>query len=92
MLARLTADAEANIIVAEHRKFTKGDGLMQRKTITSQRLIVIFVIGCLLLNYPLVSIVNQSRLLAGIPLLFLFIFGVWLLLILLTAIVLRRKE
>ena len=65
---------------------------MQRNTFTSQRLIVIFVIGCLLLNYPLVSIVNQSRLLAGIPLLFLFIFGVWLLLILLTAIVLRRKE
>ena len=65
---------------------------MQRKTITSQRLIVIFVIGCLLLNYPLVSIVNKSRLLAGIPLLFIFIFGVWLLLILLTAIVLRQKE
>lgn len=64
---------------------------MKRKTITSQQLILIFVVGCLLLNYPLLSIFSHARLLAGIPVLFLYVFTVWLLLLLLTAIVLRKK-
>ncbi len=65
---------------------------MKRRTITSQRLILIFIGGCLLLNYPLLSIFNRSRLIAGIPVLFFYVFAAWLLLILLTALVLRRKN
>lgn len=64
---------------------------MNRRSITSQRLILIFVIGCLLLNYPLLSIFNRSQLVGGVPILFLYVFAAWLLLIGLTAFVLRRK-
>lgn len=64
---------------------------MKRRTLTSQRLILIFVGGCLLLNYPLLSIMNREKLIAGIPLLFIYVFAIWLWLIVLTALVLRRK-
>lgn len=65
---------------------------MKRKNITSQRLILILIGGCLLLNYPLLSIFSRSQLMAGIPLLFFYVFATWLLLILLTALVLRKGK
>ncbi len=61
---------------------------MKRKNITSQRLILIFIGGCLLLNYPLLSIFSRSQLMAGIPLLFFYVFATWLLLIFLSWLVL----
>ena len=61
---------------------------MKRKYISSQRLILIFIGGCLLLNYPLLSIFSRSQLMAGIPLLFFYVFASWLLLIFLSWLVL----
>jgi hypothetical protein len=37
------------------------------------------VLAFLLLNYPLLHIVNRDLLVAGMPLLSLYVFGVWLL-------------
>ena len=44
-------------------------------------LIVLFVAGVLLFNYPLLGLVNSAVLLAGIPVLYFYLFAVWLLLI-----------
>jgi hypothetical protein len=42
-----------------------------------QRLIAFFVLFLLLFNYPLISLVNQPLLVGGIPLLYLYLFGTW---------------
>ncbi|MEM6842742.1 MAG: hypothetical protein AAF944_22430 [Bacteroidota bacterium] len=44
-------------------------------------LLLIFAIFLLLLQFPLLSIANQAALVAGIPQFYLYIFGVWSLMI-----------
>lgn len=51
-------------------------------------LIVLFVAGLLLFNYPLLGLVNIATLLLGVPGLYFYLFAVWLLLIAATAVVL----
>lgn len=45
------------------------------------RLVALFLLGIVLLNYPLLSLFNIPRLICGIPLLYGYIFVVWALLI-----------
>ena len=55
-----------------------------------QRLLALFILFLLLFNYPLISTVNRPVLAGGIPLLYLYLFGTWLLMILLLAWVVKR--
>ncbi|HKX30531.1 MAG TPA: hypothetical protein VJ302_22765 [Blastocatellia bacterium] len=57
----------------------------------TQRLVGLFLLGCLLLNYPLLSLVNRARAVMGIPIMYLWLFAVWGLLIALMAIVVERS-
>ncbi len=41
------------------------------------RLIAVFFLGVLLLTYPILTLFDHSILLFGIPLLFLYLFSVW---------------
>ena len=41
------------------------------------KLIIIFIITLLLLNYPLISLVDKKMLIVGIPSLYLYLFLVW---------------
>lgn len=50
-----------------------------------QRLLALFMLFLLLFNYPLLSTANWPVLAWGIPLLYLYLFGVWLLMIILLA-------
>jgi hypothetical protein len=50
------------------------------------RLVALFLLGCVLLNYPILSLVNLKIQIFGLPLLYVYIFGVWCLLISLTAL------
>ena len=43
--------------------------------------LVALLAGLLLLSYPLVNVPNRPVLAAGIPLLYLYLFGLWLVLI-----------
>jgi hypothetical protein len=52
----------------------------------NKRLVALFLLGCVLLNYPILSLVNLKILIFGLPLLYVYIFGVWCLLISLTAL------
>ena len=65
---------------------------MQRPGIHGQRLIAVFLLGCLLLNYPLLSIFNIDYRVLGIPLLYVYVFFSWGLLITLTALVVARSD
>lgn len=51
-----------------------------------ERLVALVVLGALALNYPLVALFSHVKLLLGIPLLYLYLFVVWLALIALIAL------
>ena len=58
----------------------------------NKRLISLFFLGFLLLNYPILSLFNVKTLVLGIPLLCLYLFSVWSALILLISIATRRPR
>ena len=57
-----------------------------------ERLIGLFLLGVILFNYPLLSLFNQSLEVAGIPVLYTYIFIVWGLLIAAFAIVIEKSR
>ena len=59
---------------------------MTRDSKKNKRLVALFLLGCVLLNYPILSLVNLNILIFGLPLLYVYLFGVWCLLIGLTAL------
>ena len=56
------------------------------------RLIALFLLGVLLLMPPMMAIFNVERLVLGIPLLYLYLFVAWILLVCLVALVLRPRR
>ena len=65
---------------------------MQEHERRGQRLIALFALGCVLFNYPVLSLFSKPGVLFGIPLLYFYLFSVWALLIALTAWVIERSE
>lgn len=63
---------------------------MKRSGTTGPRLAAIFMMGCILLNYPILSLFGGRGEIAGIPLLYAYAFGAWSLLIGLMALVIER--
>jgi len=59
---------------------------MTRDSKINKRLVALFLLGCVLLNFPILSLVNLEVLIFGLPLMYVYIFGVWCLLISLTAL------
>jgi hypothetical protein len=55
----------------------------------SRRLFGLFLLGFILFNYPILSIFNLETFLFGIPMLYLYVFSVWMLLIILIVFVTR---
>jgi len=58
----------------------------------SKRLVALFLFGFVLLNYPILSLLNLNITVFGLPLLYIYIFGVWGLLIFLSALVMSRSK
>jgi hypothetical protein len=44
-------------------------------------LLALFVVGVLVFNYPLIDLFDRPLLVLGIPLLYLYLYGIWLALI-----------
>jgi hypothetical protein len=42
-----------------------------------ERAILLFLVGALLINFPILAVFNQSVTFVGIPVLYLYLFGVW---------------
>ena len=64
---------------------------MNRPSIKGPRLVALFLLGLLLLNYPLLHLFERSGEVLGIPLLYAYVFAVWGLLIALMALVLEKR-
>jgi hypothetical protein len=58
----------------------------------NKRLVALFLFGFVLLNYPILSLVNLNVFVFGLPLQFIYIFGIWGLLILLSALATMRPS
>lgn len=56
-----------------------------------QQLLGIFLLGILLFNFPLIALFNVSATVFGLPVLYVYIFCVWLALIGLTYLVIERS-
>jgi len=65
---------------------------MQRRNLSGQRLVMLFMAGCLLFNYPLLSLFDRARQLFDAPLVFVYLFGAWAALIALMAWVVERPD
>lgn len=57
-----------------------------------QRLAALFLLGCLLFNYPLLQLFARDGTVLGIPLLYCYVFGAWAALIGLMALAAERRE
>ncbi len=64
---------------------------MNKPYIKTQRLAALFALGAVLFNYPLLALFNRAVVVAGVPLLFLYVFLAWALLIALLALVVEKK-
>ncbi len=63
---------------------------MDEHKLKGQQLIALFLAGCLLFNYPLLALFSQDGLIWGIPLLYVYIFATWAVLIGLLAVIIER--
>ena len=57
-----------------------------------QRLAVVFVVGLLVFNYPLMSLASTDTTLFGIPVLYLYLFGSWALIVGAMALIIERRR
>jgi hypothetical protein len=55
-------------------------------------LAAVFLLGCLLLNYPFLSLFNKPGEILGVPLLYVYIFAAWAVLIMLMAYVIEKRR
>ena len=59
---------------------------MHHSLLTRQRLVGIFLIGLLLLYSPVLVLFDRAAEWAGIPISYLYLFGIWLILVVFAAI------
>ena len=64
---------------------------MTRESKLNKRLVALFLLGCVLFNYPILSLLNFEIPIFGLPLLLVYIFSVWCLLIGLAALATRFR-
>ena len=57
----------------------------------ARRMVGLFLLGALIFNFPLLSLFNRPVLILGIPVWYLYLFGAWLLIVLLMLILSRSK-
>ena len=55
----------------------------------AERLVYLFLVGLIIFQYPVLSLFNVNWKLAGIPVLFLYLFGSWVVIIVLLMILME---
>ena len=63
---------------------------MNRQRMTGSRLGAIFLLGCVLLNHPLLSLIEGQGEIFGVPSLYAYVFAAWAGLIAVMALVIER--
>jgi uncharacterized membrane protein len=57
----------------------------------TEKLALLFTVTVLVLNYPLLAVANRGAVVAGIPVLYLYLFGVWAVVIVAVAVLARTR-
>ena len=65
---------------------------MAKPTRKAERLVGLFLLGCLLFNYPLLALFNLRATILGIPSVYAYLFAAWLLLVALAAAIMERGD
>jgi hypothetical protein len=65
---------------------------MKMQSTRGPRLAGLFLLGCVLFNYPLLALFNVRASLLGVPILYAYLFAAWALLIVLVALVMERGD
>jgi hypothetical protein len=65
---------------------------MAHRAMQAQRLVALFVLGWLLFSYPLLALFDNGGVVLGIPVLYAYLFGVWIGLIALMILVVERSS
>jgi len=65
---------------------------MIRPTFKGQRLVALFMLGCLLFNYPLLTLFASDIRIWGIPLVYVYLYFAWAALISAMALVIERRD
>ena len=65
---------------------------MAHRANRAQRLVALFLLGCLLFSFPLLSIFNSGSTVFGIPILYAYLFGAWAALIALAIVIIERPN
>jgi len=60
-------------------------------TSRSSRLVGIFLLFFALLNFPIIGLFNKKMIIGGIPLLYLYLFFVWLIFIIFMFLIVKDK-
>jgi hypothetical protein len=88
-------DTEAPTLVGAFSGFTPSHfsgSDMNPSGITRQRLAAVFLLGCALMNYPLLSLFNRPGEILDVPLLYIYVFVAWAVLIALMAYVIEKRK
>lgn len=64
---------------------------MNKPNVKGQRMVALFLLGNLLFNYPLLALFNKPESVLGIPVLYVYVFGGWAVLIALLAYVAEKR-
>jgi hypothetical protein len=65
---------------------------MQEHERRGERLVALFIFGCVLFNYPVLSLFNVAAVAFGVPVLYAYIFAAWALLVALMALVVEARR
>ncbi len=70
----------------------RGEERTKAKGGRAARLALLFLLGVLLFNYPLLALFNVRGTVLGIPVAYAYLFGAWILVIAAVAFVMERSE
>jgi hypothetical protein len=65
---------------------------MVKASLTGQRLVVLFCLGLVLFNFPILGLFEGRGMVFGVPVLYAFVYGAWALLILAMARVTGQRD
>ena len=50
---------------------------MRKPSLRAYRIVALFLLGCLLFNYPVLALFNVGATAAGVPVLYVYLFAAW---------------
>lgn len=75
-----------------HGRPGRKDATMDDSMKRAPRLVALCMLGCLLFNYPILALFNIPAAIAGIPVLYAWIFAAWIVLVALMALAAEGED